>query len=324
MHCYNIRMNCISQGAILGRYDTSSSRVTLDLDSKFEYSSEPISSIRGKFFAILFWNPLQSLGNISLRLYYIFTGTWAHHGRIAATEAHYDACKTDFSLRGRAVSSNKIFCYQLIELAKEISKLVLFVIFEVPLREVIALFGVVFPLDGRVSYAYLERLLFVYPNDRVNSKAHWLEFFSFSAPCMQPALPEIKLNGRRCDSCCASEDRIYQPNLITVKLKVFDEKVTRLKSLCLYGKEADFFTNLVTLLYAEKERLRVSTSRELDLVNGANPRTDDERALIQISDVIRSGLTHLENYLKAWSLNESYSFGPFIMTVQKIYPKDVQ
>ncbi len=315
-------MTCIMEGAILGRFETDSShKVTVDLDTKLEYRAEDHLSLRGKFFVILLiWNPLQALGNIVLRLYYIFTGTWAHRGELEATEAHLTEMKTDFSLRGKVVSSNKILSYQLIELAKEVSKLVLFVVFGIALREIVALFGVVFPLDARALYAKVERLFFVYPKDRINTKADGLEYFSFSAPCMQPDSPEMKVDGRRCDSCCRSEDQIYQPNLVIVKLKVLKEKIMRAQELCLMSDEAQFFENLHATLKEEDIELNLSTRQEVEIGNGGTPTTPKEKQYAAIFSLAKRAIEQLEAHIKAWSLSETHSFEPFIEEVQQIYP----
>src|SRR3990167_705217 len=251
-------MDCLLTGTILGH------------DSKLEYSPDSLSTLRGKFLGILLWNPIQGLGNLALRCYYLATATWADHGRMHATCDHYDAMKCDSSLRGRALSSNKVLSYQVIELAKEVSKLVLFVVFGIPLREIIALFGIAFPLDARVYYAHLERFLFVYPKDPITTEPHALEFFSFSAPCMQPDLPEMKTYGRRCDSCCAPEERIYHPNLTTVKLKLLRSEITRVRELCLNNDDHyNFFRRLHAHLLQEKKRTKVSLIQELRVLNGS-------------------------------------------------------
>ena len=277
-------MSCLSIHTCLHKYQNKGDK-THDLTSNQFYHKEPLSELRIKFFLILFWNPLQALGNISLRLFHIATGSWLERGREVAR----------YTLNDRILSLPCIVKYQLIELAKEITKLLLFVIFGVALREIIALFGLLFPLDGRVHYAKIEKTLFSYPKHPLTTKANLLECFSFSAPCMQPYDPIFKQFLHRCNPF------VFNPEMLSVRISLLRTKILLAQQSYLSEESHETFKQLTEAIVQHHKKITQ---------NHQKPSS----ALTQLTN---SAISALDDNFKKWQSNQEPSLETFFSSVQE-------
>ena len=296
-------MTASCESFISGTFVTYPNKYTESLDSKEQYDPDPESTLRGKFAGLSVWQGFQAIGHLALRINNLITGASFTIGKRKAVDAYLNELKENPTLRGKPISDYRVLTSQLKQLAIDVTMTVLFVVFGVPLRELIALFGIISPLDSRVWYGHLEEFFYSEPKDTWSEKASRFEFFSFSAPCMQAHSTLEKHRRRRCEACCSPETIEYQPKILISRIHILEATIAKARELFLEEENSELLAQLVEKLRGEK-RCGVEILREIRLQNGSPPKDDKETKLVQLRKLTDKVITDLNRLINCWALKK--------------------
>lgn len=293
-------MNCWLDTYTLGTYEFERDHV-VEKNSNLYFNQDSSHEIRGKFFGLVVWSPLQGIGHVGLRLFHLSTGSFMTHGEEKAYEAFYDRVKEGRVRKGETLPAWEIHLYQLRQLIIDVSMLALFVIFGIAIKEVIALAGVINPFDARVAYGALERFFISKPKDPLNSDSKWLEFFTFSAPCMQTLDEDISLYKRRCEVLCPQDHIRYQPNITLGKLHILKLKTEQCTKYFLQENEKDYLLKWIEKAKETRKEIPVNVPEELGLIDGKPPVRPDQEGVLALRKKTIEAIKFLEQSLYDWS-----------------------
>lgn len=309
-------MSCFCDVHTLGTYERSE-RGVLETNLLQEFNHDTPNEIRGKFAGVLVWSPIQSVGHLGLRLYNLFSGASFTIGREKAYASYYANLKDNPKLRGRAIEGWRIPLYQLRQLIIDVCMLAAYIIIAIPAKELIALSGLVMPLDARVAYGALERFFLSRPKDALNSHPTWFEFFTFSAPCMQALDEKSSLFKRRCEVNCAPEHRRYQPKSTLAKVHILKDKIRFYSKYFLKDADKEILNAIADRIKKTRCKSPVTITRELSLIEGRTASNNDEEAILILNRVTVAACEKLDEALKAWTEGEELDFKEFYEDVQK-------
>ena len=313
-------MTCFLDRHTIGNYIPSQNGV-FETHLKQEYNNDSANELRGKFAGIIVWSPIQAIGHLALRLFHLLSGSFLTTGKTKAYKDYHYRLHEMPSMRGKEISEIKVVSYQLRQLAIDVGMIALFTIAAIPGRILIAFAGLFMPLDARVAYGALEKFFVSQPKDLYRSESSKLEFFTFSAPCMQQVNDDSGLYKRRCEVLCAPEHIKYQPSSILAKAHLLKVRVEYCRKYFLSKDEGEFLTSLSSRLKSLRQETPLSMKDGLDLIEGKDAKTKDEEKLLLLSRTATTALTKLDEALKAWEKGENYSFKEFFDSVQETLPK---
>ncbi len=312
-------MTEILNHSLLRNFEFNENRV-IDLDSKEVYTNEPLHDLRMKFGGLLIWQPIQAIGHLALRIFHLLSGSSFTNGKEKAYNEYYKQLSKDPSLRGRAITSTEITTQQFLQVAIDVTMIGLFILVGVAAKEMISILGVFFPLDGRYLYGKVENFFFSKPKNELNTEASYLEFFSLSAPCMQPLSRKTSLRKRRCDNIFPPLQFQYQPTCTLAKVLILREKIDQVKPLFLLDQDAEKFEEIALYLSNLRKESHITVENELALVQGKPPSNEQEKDLFLIYRSCLNAIETLDKALTSWAMKKEYSFIPFFEHIQKSFP----
>jgi len=158
---------------------------TVDTKTEERYDDDPPWLLRYKFTLIaLFGNALTFPLMLVHRIVDVASLNFIKRGTEIAEHLFLIRLKTDSSLKERVVTYEEIKRESKKELLDSIKKIALLPLGFIA-KEVISVFGLLFPFQGRKYFAKVDQFFYVRPLDMFELENSFLLFKNFTAPCMQ-------------------------------------------------------------------------------------------------------------------------------------------
>lgn len=157
----------------------------IDVTTRKTYDPDSKWVLRGKFIIIgLVGNMLLFPLGLIYRTIDLLSLNFVTRGTRAAEHKFLVELKTNTSLKGKAVSSKDIRNECLKELAISVTKIALLPIGFLA-KELLCLFGLFFPYQGRKYFGKVNEFFYVRPLDIFRIESDLIAFSNISTPCMQ-------------------------------------------------------------------------------------------------------------------------------------------